>query len=222
MKKYLLFVGIDISKKWIDVSLTLNGKKDLMLHHRFGNSKTGFSKMVKFIKSSSFFKSIPKARLQNCLFCMEHTGVYALPLSRFLQGRKIPFHLVSPHHLKWSLGLRRGKNDKADSKDIARYIFLNQQEVESLTIANCVFQSKGRCLKCDTLYTLDWTANVCIKCDNVYLGFLDKCTETTGSRISANLSDKPLQEYSLENGNNTGILKDKNIFTFLNGQEMKD
>jgi len=134
MRSYYLFIGIDISKKWIDVSLTLDGKKDLMLHRRFGNTKTGFSKMVKFIKSSSFFKSIPKARLQNSLFCMEYTGVYALPLSRFLQGRKIPFHLVSPHHLKWSLGLRRGKNDKADSKDIARYIFLNQREVELSTL----------------------------------------------------------------------------------------
>jgi len=130
MLSYYLFIGIDISKKWIDVSLSLDGKKEQMLHSRFDNTKAGFSKMVKFIKSSPFFKSISKARLQNCLFCMEHTGVYALPLSRFLQAKKIPFHLVSPHHLKWSLGLRRGKNDKADSKDISRYIFLNQSEVE--------------------------------------------------------------------------------------------
>ena len=100
--------------------------------------------------------------------------------------------------------------------------FLNQQEVESLTITNCVIQSKGRCLKCDTLYTLDWTANVCARCDNVYLRFLDKYSQTTGSKVSANLSDKPLQEYSLENGNNTGVLTDKNIFTLLNVQEMTD
>ena len=32
--------------------------------------------------------------------------------------------------MNWSLGLRRGKNDKADSKDIARYLFLHQHEIE--------------------------------------------------------------------------------------------
>ena len=37
MKKYVLFIGIDISKKWIDVSLSLDGQKSEMLHQVFDN-----------------------------------------------------------------------------------------------------------------------------------------------------------------------------------------
>ena len=130
MRRYYLFIGIDISKHWIDVSLTLNGNKEKMLHDRFDNTKKGFKKMIQFIKSSPFFKSSSNIKLNNSYFCMEHTGVYILPLCRYLQTKKLAFHIVSPHQLKWSLGLRRGKSDKADSKDIARYIFLNHKEVE--------------------------------------------------------------------------------------------
>jgi len=45
MKKYALFVGIDISKSWIDVSLTLDGQKASMPHRRFGNDLQGFAQM---------------------------------------------------------------------------------------------------------------------------------------------------------------------------------
>ena len=130
MRKYLLFIGIDISKHWIDVSLTLDGQKPQMPHARFSNTKKGFAAMLKFIKASELYKSSSSIKLTSCFFCMEHTGVYSLPLSHFLQSKEFAYHLVSPHHLNWSLGLRRGKNDKADSKDIARYLFLHYHELE--------------------------------------------------------------------------------------------
>jgi len=85
--------------------------------------------MLKFIKSSDLYKSSRSIKLSTCIFCMEHTGLYSLPLCRFLQKKKLAFYLESPHHLKWSLGLKRGKNDKADSKDIARYLFLHHHEI---------------------------------------------------------------------------------------------
>ena len=87
MRKYLFFIGIDISKNWIDVSLTLDGRKEQMPHARFDNTKKGFAAMLKFIKSSELYKSNPGLVLEHCLFCMEHTGVYSYHLVVFCKSK---------------------------------------------------------------------------------------------------------------------------------------
>ena len=38
MKNYGLFIGIDISKKWIDVSLAIDEDKKKMIHRQFDNA----------------------------------------------------------------------------------------------------------------------------------------------------------------------------------------
>lgn len=125
MQKYRLFIGIDISKRWIDVSLSRDGRKTQMCYARFDNTSKGFKAMMKFIKKS------PKHLKDSTqwLFCMEHTGIYTLPLCKFLQVNQLFFHLVSGHHLSRSMGLRRGKSDKTDSADIARYAFLHSNDL---------------------------------------------------------------------------------------------
>ena len=121
MKKYELFIGIDISKKWIDVSITNDGKKDKMIHRRFSNSEKGFKKLMAWIKSQKI-----KWAISGCsLFCMEHTGVYTFALCAFLEHHQMDFVMESALRIKRSLGITRGKSDKADSKDIARYAFLH-------------------------------------------------------------------------------------------------
>jgi transposase len=78
MKKYGLFIGVDISKNWIDVSLTLDGKKASMLHRRFANREKSFTRMHKWLNT---FSKEHGFGAEQWLFCMEHTGVYTLPLS---------------------------------------------------------------------------------------------------------------------------------------------
>ena len=63
MKKYLLFIGIDISKKWIDVSLTIDGQRAHMKHRRFGNQAKSFAKMLKWIFNHALGGSLIKAML---------------------------------------------------------------------------------------------------------------------------------------------------------------
>lgn len=126
MKKYLLFIGIDISKKWIDVAITPDGQKKQMQHCRFSNNLKGFKKMLKWLSSND------STGLDNSyLFCMEHTGVYTIPLCAFLQEQEFDYVLDSALRIKRSLGIKRGKDDKADSKDIARYIYLNRKELKT-------------------------------------------------------------------------------------------
>lgn len=125
MRKYVFFIGIDISKQWIDVRLALNGNKAQMPHQRFSNDKSGFRAMLRFIRTSGM---TPKDK-SGWIFCMEHTGVYTLLLCEFLEKVKLAYTLFNAHHLSRSMGLRREKSDKTDAGDIARYAYLNREEL---------------------------------------------------------------------------------------------
>lgn len=125
MQRYQLFIGIDISKKWIDVCLSSNGKKNEMLHLRISNEQSGFKKMLTFINDY-----VKKQHLAGpWLFCMEHTGVYVLPLCSFLEEQSLDYVIQSALAIASSLGLRRGKSDLADAANIARYAFLYRDEL---------------------------------------------------------------------------------------------
>ena len=52
-----------------------------------------------------------------------------MPLCVYLSEGKFNFVLVSAAHILKSIGIKRGKNDKADSKDIARFAYLHQQDI---------------------------------------------------------------------------------------------
>lgn len=121
MKNYVLFIGIDMSKKWFDASLTINGNKKQMIHKQFKNSEEGFKEFIKWVA-----KHAQQLKVEgNWLFCMEHTGIYTLPLCIFLEQGSFDFVVESALRIKRSLGIRRGKNDKADSKDICSYVCFN-------------------------------------------------------------------------------------------------
>ncbi len=126
MKKYLLFIGIDISKSWIDASLTIDGEKTNMLHRRFSNTEKGFVQLLSWVGIHANKLSV----LDSWLFCMEHTGVYTLPLCAFLECKNLDFVIESALQIKRSIGIRRGKDDKSDSKDIAQYAFLHAKRLK--------------------------------------------------------------------------------------------
>ena len=60
------------------------------------------------------------------LFCMEHTGVYCLPICIFLEGNKLQYSLQPGLQIKRSMGIQRGKNDKADAMINCKVCFLKQ------------------------------------------------------------------------------------------------
>ncbi len=127
MKKYQLFIGIDISKKTIDVSLSTNGQKANMIHEVFSNNSKGFKKMLKWI--NGYCRKMGSTK-SDWIFCMEHTGLYTTPLCFFLETQKLDFIIEAALRINRSLGLKRGKDDKADSKDIARYAYLHREELK--------------------------------------------------------------------------------------------
>lgn len=123
MKK--IFVGIDVSKHWIDVCVTTDGKASS--HQQFDNKKAGFSKLVKWLK-------IFEKDQRQWLICMEHTGIYAQPLWHFLTEKKVAFCVVAGTQITSGLKIKRGKSDKIDAADIARFTMRYQDELKPYQI----------------------------------------------------------------------------------------
>jgi transposase len=118
MKK--IFAGIDVSKHWIDVCVTTDGKSSL--HRQFTNNRSGFMQMLKWLRT--FFKD-----MQGWLVCMEHTGLYAQPLWYFLTQKGISYSVVAGSQITSGLKIRRGKSDQIDASDIARFTFRYRDEL---------------------------------------------------------------------------------------------
>lgn len=120
--KYAYFIGIDISKDIFDVCWCCEEQSDRFIYGKFANSASGCKQLLVWLKNH-------KVALDQCFFAMEHTGWYTLELCCFLQDNQLAFALYSPLHLKRSLGLARGKNDRVDAQRIANYAFLHRHQL---------------------------------------------------------------------------------------------
>lgn len=117
MKNYL-FIGIDISKATLDVCV-LSASGTMEIHyHEFSNNSKGFIHLLKWLKDKSEGVAIEDWRV-----CMENTGVYSLQLNCFLHEKSIWQSMENALQIKRSMGVVRGKTDKADCKTIAMYAY---------------------------------------------------------------------------------------------------
>lgn len=117
MKNYSNSAGLDISKKYFDAVLYHSGE-----HERFSNEKKGFISFTKWLKKSGLTVS-------NVLICFENTGYYSLQVSLFLAAKGFDYCQEHPLQIKRSVGFRRGKSDKSDASDIARYAWLFREKI---------------------------------------------------------------------------------------------
>ena len=118
------FVGIDVSKKTLDVVVYDSSKKcaDSSNYKQVTNDEDGFKELSDWLKTF-------QRNLGAVVIGMEHTGSYSYELRLFLEKRDIDYCAYNPYHLKHSLGLVRGKNDKVDASRIAHYTFLHREEL---------------------------------------------------------------------------------------------
>lgn len=111
------FIGIDVSKKTIDVSI-FSEKLDIRYfnHAVFANSKDGFKEMVRWLTANG-------VNVKQALFGLEFTGEFSMELERFLSSKGYTFTMLPTTALKhYPIG-PRDKNDKLDSAKIADYLF---------------------------------------------------------------------------------------------------
>lgn len=117
MKKKI-FIGIDISSATLDTCVTIDKTQESLV----------IPNEVKAIKA--FFKKFTTYEL---VIGMENTGRYNWQLYEVLAGSPHLVFVIPPIHLKKSLGLVRGKNDKIDAIRIATFIEKNYLELKPWT-----------------------------------------------------------------------------------------
>lgn len=131
--KFKWFVGIDISKKTLDTTLYDNVGKNKSKHIKTKNGTPDFLEIIRWLNKNEVDE-------KQALFCMEHTGVYGLDLAAFMEKDNLSYSMVSPLHIKRSLGLTRGKNDKVDSCQISRFCYLHRDELKLSKLPSALIQ----------------------------------------------------------------------------------
>ena len=112
-----IYVGIDISKNTLDFCVRSSGVASF---HKIGNKTKSIRKLLKSI-----------AKIDSKAFiAMENTGYYNYNLYQTLKDFDFNVYVIDPKHIKRSIGLVRGKNDKVDAKRIAIFIERNHQDFE--------------------------------------------------------------------------------------------
>lgn len=126
MKKQIV-IGIDVSKSWLDAHVLIAGSSE-RYDLRVNNEKKGFKKLMIWIAKQV---SLPGSEW---LFCMEHTGIYSYGLNAHLQDSSISQCMVNALAIKRSMGIVRGKTDKADARLIAQYALRFQDQLEEFRL----------------------------------------------------------------------------------------
>jgi transposase len=115
MKQYDHVFGVDVSKKTVDITHVINQE---FTHRQFSNDETGMEQLMDWLKELEL-------DFDTTLFCMEATGLYCFPLTRFLAAHSIDIWIEHAAQIKKATALTRGKNDKVDSHRIAVYATKN-------------------------------------------------------------------------------------------------
>jgi len=202
MKKISFFIGVDISKSTLDVAIIDQNSPNAALHSVFPNTKTGITSLLCWVK-----KHTSKDK-SDFIFCMEHTGVYGLTLCSTLSEKNILYSLVPALEIQRSIGMQRGKNDKADSKAIAKYAYIRRDDIRITTMPHkailklrYILSQRDRVVKAKVMFEnskeverfCDLNAsNVLQKENKVIISFLKKRIEHFDKLVEKIIMEEPL------------------------------
>lgn len=113
------FIGIDVSKDTLDIFIW-----DIKSHFVVLNSPEGFSELLETCCKQLHCK------VNDLYFCFENTGRYSRALAVFFSESSILFTMAPAMDIKKSMGLKRGKSDRIDSKAIAMYAWQKRDEIK--------------------------------------------------------------------------------------------
>ena len=114
-------LGIDVSKDKLDCHLYLQGKA----LEEVTNDEKGYRKLCTWLKKF-------KLEMEQLLVVMEYTGIYTYGLERYLHKERIAFVKRPALDIKRSLGMIRGKTDRADARFISRYGWMRKDELKPM------------------------------------------------------------------------------------------
>ena len=120
---YKFIIGCDMSKSTFDVAYF--AQQDSIYLGSFPNTVEGYEAMVKQLQAKS------KHRTSSWFVCFENTGAYSKALLNWLLAHNIPCREENPLQISKSLGLKRGKDDKADARAICLYAYQRRDSIQA-------------------------------------------------------------------------------------------
>lgn len=117
------FVGVDISKETLDISLISQESYGSFKDKKIQNTVKGYSELKSWLRKKSISK-------KNVMFCMEHTGTYGFMFFAWLSNEGYDFCVEAGLQIKRSLGMARGKNDRIDARRIADYAYTHRDKLQ--------------------------------------------------------------------------------------------
>ena len=129
------YLGIDVSKPWFDVSLLteVNHVKQPMVTERFENNAAGMKLFKKWLTAHAVSFD------EQSLLVIENTGIYHRLIWSFCSKHNLQLHIGNAAHIKWSLGITRGKSDAIDSQRLCMYCCKQADELKRTPALNPVF-----------------------------------------------------------------------------------
>src|ERR1700754_1672559 len=118
MQKFSLYVGIDVSKAWLDIAI-LSQENQLQKIDRIDNTADAIRNYLRTLSSQT----------AGILFCMENTGKYGNAFLQVTATMRLNTWVEHPLQVKRSQGMTRGKTDQQDAIRIAQYAFRFQDKV---------------------------------------------------------------------------------------------
>ena len=119
MKKFI--IGVDVSKLKLD--LHCYGQSNSFV---ISNDGKGFKALLKWIK-----KEVSKD-IGAVMVVMEYTGIYTYGLEQFLHQQGIAYVKRPALDIKRSVGMKRGKTDRADARMISQYGWYRKEELKAM------------------------------------------------------------------------------------------
>lgn len=116
MKPVQFYVGIDISK--LDFWVSIFTRPNVLSNpsSRFINDLNGFGELESWFSQN-------KVQKNNCVICLEATGVYSESLSYYFYSKGYQVVVEQPLKVKRAFSIKGHKSDKIDSRNIAEYAF---------------------------------------------------------------------------------------------------
>jgi len=115
------FIGVDVSKKSLDLAVVHDGQ--VVLQDKIENGPKAVRSFL-----TGLIKSLRIAP-DRIMLCLEHTGVYNAHVLEVFWKKDIRICLEPAVKIKGAKGIERGKTDKIDAQRIAIYAFKNAREL---------------------------------------------------------------------------------------------
>jgi len=118
MEKFSLYVGIDVSKTWLDIAI-VSQENQLQKLDRIDNTVSAIRNYVRTLSPQT----------AGILFCLENTGKYGNAFLEVTAIMQLNTWVEHPLQIKRSQGMTRGKTDQQDAVRIAQYAIRFQDKL---------------------------------------------------------------------------------------------